>query len=117
MKLVKLALCALLALSVPALANTPDAAGFAYRNITTATTTTVKTGQGVIHEICINTPAASGVVVVYDNTAGSGTKVGTITNPATLLGEGPVCAFHDIALTKGLTIVTTGSQDITVVYH
>lgn len=90
--------------------------GYSYNNITTATTTTVKSGVGTLHSITINTPVASGTITIYDSTTGSGTKIGTITNPATLLQMGPLVAAYDIAFTTGLTIVTTGAQDITVVY-
>ena len=45
-----------------------------FSNITTATTTTVKTGTGILKSITVNTTAA-GTIIVYDNTAGSG-KIG-----------------------------------------
>lgn len=91
--------------------------GRTFSNITTATTTTVKSGKGNLHTLCLNTVAASGVVTVYDNTAGSGTKILTITNPLTLLAMGPLCGTYDIAFSTGLTVVTTGTQDITVSYR
>lgn len=84
-------------------------------NITTLTTTVVKSGAGVLHTVTINTPAATGVITIYNNTAGSGTKIGTITQPATLLSSGPVTLTFDVAFSTGLTIVTaTAAQDITV---
>jgi hypothetical protein len=54
---------------------------------------------------------------MYDNTAGSGTKIGTITLPATLLSDGPREASYDLRFSTGLTIVTTGTSDVTVVYR
>lgn len=36
--------------------------------------TLIKTGQGVLHRIVV-TASSSGVITVYDNTAGSGTKI------------------------------------------
>lgn len=90
---------------------------FIYANITTATTTTVKSGAGFLHSIVLNTLAASGSLVIYDNTAGSGTKIATITNPLTLLAEGPLTALYDVSFSTGLTIVTTGTQDITATYR
>ena len=56
-----------------------------YTNVASATTTAVKSGAGTLHSITVNKAVASGVITVYDNTAGSGTKIATITNPATLL--------------------------------
>ncbi len=88
------------------------AAGNTYTNIVTATTTTVKSGAGVLHTVCVNalgTVASS--AVVYDNTAGSGTKIATL-NTLALLG----CQTYDVAFATGLTIVTTGTAapDITI---
>lgn len=90
--------------------------GYSFNNITTATTTTVKSGAGTLHSIITNTTAASATVTIYDNTAGSGTKIGTTTNPISLLQMGPLTAIYDVAFATGLTIVTTGTQDITVTY-
>ena len=92
----------------------PEAHSFT--NIATATTTTVRTGRGVLAGIVINKAVASGVITIYDNTAGSGTKIGTITSPATLLHSHISLDFHDAAFTTGLTIVTAEAQDITVLW-
>lgn len=80
-------------------------------NITTATTTVVKTGRGVCVSIVLNATNA-GIITVYDNTAASGTKIATIAASA-LAGTtfGYLCQF-----TTGLTIVTASADNITVVY-
>lgn len=91
--------------------------GASFSNITTATTTTVKSGAGTFHKLCINTYAASATITIYNNTTATGTKILTITNPLTLLSEGPNCAIYDAYFSTGLTVVTTGVQDITVVYR
>lgn len=91
--------------------------GAIFVNIATATTTVIKTGAGVLHKVCINTYAASGTITIYNNTAGSGAKIATVTNPATLLAEGPNCAVYDAFFSVGLTVVTTSTQDITVTYR
>jgi hypothetical protein len=85
--------------------------GYSFTNITTDTTTTVKSGAGFLHTICVNTLAATGTATVYDNTAGSGTKIATI-------GTGTaICLIYDVAFATGLTIVTaTAAADITVSY-
>lgn len=87
---------------------------FNYKNITTAATTLVKSGDGTLHALVINTPVASATITIYDNTAASGAKIGTITLPATLLAQGPISALYDIDFTIGLTVVTTGTSDLTV---
>lgn len=91
------------------------AGGNSYANITTSTTTTVKSGAGVLHTVCVNslgTVASS--TTVYDSTTGSGTKIATL-NTLALLG----CQTYDVAFSTGLTIVTTGTvaPDITASYR
>lgn len=87
---------------------------FLNNNITTLTTTTVKSGSGLLHAIVINTKGTTAsTATIFDNTVGSGTKIGTLDTTAatgTLL--------YDTVFATGLTIVTaTGvAPDITVVY-
>lgn len=88
-----------------------------YTNITTQTTTVVKSGRGTLKRVVINTPLANGVITLYDNTAGSGTKIGTITLPASLTSSGPLVADYDLLFLTGLTVVTgTANMNVTVVY-
>jgi hypothetical protein len=90
---------------------------FQYANITLAapTTTTLKSSPGVLHCITLNKPAATGVITIYDNTAASGTTIGTITTPTS---PQPVKLCYDVAFWTGLTIVTaTAAQDITVSFR
>lgn len=82
-----------------------------YRNITSASTTVVKSGGGVLQRIVINTTAAA-TITVYDNTAGSGTTIATIAASPVI---GSVFNF-DVAFNTGLTVVTAGASNITVVY-
>ena len=92
------------------------AVGWNSVNITAAapTTTVVKSGSGALHTITFNKPVATGVVTIYDNTAGSGTVIGTITVPSSPM---PVTLTYDLIFSTGLTIVTaTAAQDITVTY-
>lgn len=89
---------------------------YKYVNIVLAapTTTTVKSGSGVLHTVCINTPAATETITIYDNTAGSGTKIGTIT----IFASTNPCFAYDIFFATGLTLVTaTAASDITVSYY
>lgn len=87
-----------------------------YTNITSATTTTVKSGSGTLESIIINKGVATGVITIYDNTAGSGTKIGTITFGAALLSDPPRVAEYECRFNTGLTIVTSAATDITVVW-
>lgn len=98
--------------TVPILAQAP---GFSFQNITTATTTTVKSGAGVLHGVTVNTKGTiASTITIYNNTAGSGTKIGTI-DSLNLAGQ----FLFDVAFTTGLTLVTTGTvaPDITVSYR
>lgn len=96
--------------------NVGTAVGYSYTNITLAapTTTVVKTGAGILHTVTFNKPVATAVVTIYDNTAASGTVIGTITVPASPM---PVTLTYNVAFATGLTITTaTAAQDITVTY-
>ena len=84
---------------------------FSYSNITTATTTTVKTGSGFLHAIVVNTTAA-GTITIYDNTAASGNKIGTM---AASIGQNTY--FYNVQFATGLTVVTAAASDITVSYR
>lgn len=85
-----------------------------YAHITTDATTVVKSGPGVLHTICVNTPAATETLTLYDNTAASGTEIGVITEYA----SAPSCFTYDIVFNTGLTIVSaTAAGDVTVTYQ
>ena len=85
---------------------------YQYQNITGDATTTLKSSPGYLHCITLNNPVATEVITIYDNTAASGTKIGTITVPAS---PQPVSLFYEVAFWTGLTIVTaTATSDITV---
>jgi hypothetical protein len=91
--------------------------GYNYTNITSNATTVVKTGPGILHSIVVNTPpAATGTLTLYDNTAGSGTKIGTLTgNTATSMPA--YTLVYDVAFSTGLTAVTaTQAGDYTIVW-
>jgi len=94
---------------------TANPTAFSYNNISTSTTTTVKSGAGVLHTIVVNTDGTvASLVTVYDNTAASGTKIATINSLSSTQTY-----LYDVAFTTGLTIVTTGTapSDITVTYR
>lgn len=88
---------------------------YAYKHITAGATTVVVHGGGQLHTICDNLPVNSSTITVYDNTAASGAVVGIITNLAT--AGGPYCMEYDVIVSTGLTIVTSGADDVTVAYQ
>lgn len=90
---------------------------YTYYNISTDTTVTIVSGVGLLHGIIINKGFAAGTVTIYDNTAASSTKIGTITFGASLLTDPPFGAYYDCPFTIGLTIVTSNTSDITVLYR
>ena len=83
--------------------------GHSFANIATSTTTTLKTGAGVLHTITVwNGGATAPSITVYNNTAGSGAIIGTFTPPA--IGTFTL----NVAFTIGLTIVTAGTTPVNV---
>jgi len=88
----------------------------AYKYVAAGTaTTTVKSGAGVLRSITINTKGASAnTMTVYDNTAGSGTKIAVIDSTG-----GAATLTYNVAFATGLTIVSaTGTgADYTVSYE
>ena len=93
------------------------AKGNQWVNITTATTTVVCPKGGVLHTLTFNKPVAAGTITMYDHaSAASGSKIGTITFPATVLAN-QNSLIYDIAFSNGLTIVTVEANDITVSFR
>jgi hypothetical protein len=87
------------------------AASNKFSYISTATTTTVKSGSGILEKIIVSTVGSSSTATIYDNTAGSGTVVGVINTDS--LGT----YNYGGRFATGLTIVTVGTPKITVVYR
>ena len=79
--------------------------------INSATTTTVKTGAGMLHSITL-TETAAGTITIYDNTAASGTVLGVL--KASVV-EGTY--VFDVSFGTGLTIVTAAASKLTVSYR
>lgn len=84
-------------------------------NITSNTTTVCKLGAGTLHKIILNKAGGNtNTITIYDNTAASGTIIGTITNVIGSIDS----LLYDLDFYTGLTILTqTGTAgDLTVVY-
>jgi len=99
--------------SAPRVTQPISGPSVSFANITTNTTTTVKSGAGTLYNIAINTLGNTAVVTIYDNTVGSGTKIGTLT-----LVSGLPTPVYNVNFATGLTLVTTGiaAPDITIAY-
>jgi predicted RecA/RadA family phage recombinase len=87
---------------------------YTYGHMSTATTTTHKSGAGTLRSIVVNTKGTvASTITVYDNTAGSGTVIAVIDS----LNQAGTFTY-DVAFATGLTLVTTGTAapDVTVSY-
>ena len=79
-------------------------------NITSASTTQIFTGKGVLQAITVNQVAA-GSIKVIDNTSGSTATIATIDTSTSTGTYGYNCT-----ISKGLRIITDASSDITVTW-
>lgn len=83
-----------------------------YKNIAAQASTLVKTGEGALYQITFNKPVATSVVTIYDGLDTNGTKIGTITIPASPM---PVTFSYNVYFTTGLYVVmATADSDITI---
>lgn len=79
-----------------------------YSNITA--TGTVKTGEGVLVGMYVNS-TSSGTIKIYDNTAASGTVINNTITPA--------IGYHnlgDATFSTGLHVVIANTLDVTLYY-
>lgn len=83
---------------------------YSYENITTATTTLIKTGSGVLHTIVVNSTAAQ-TIIIYDSLTAAAPIIATL---KASVAEGTY--IFDVAFSAGLTIVTGGTSDLTATY-
>lgn len=82
-----------------------------YQYISTATTTQVVTGHGVLKRIILGETAA-GTITIYDESGSDTTKVIAVLKASIVEGQ------YDFNVTfgEGLKIVTAGASKLTVVY-
>jgi hypothetical protein len=86
-----------------------------YTNITTATTTLVRTGRARLVRIVVNKHIASNAISVYDAVTATN-PIAIITPPATLTSP-PNVTELDVMMHTGICIVTAGATDLTVVWR
>ena len=84
-----------------------------FARISTATTTILKYGSGSLKTIVVNNPTNNNITV-YDNTAASGTGIAII-NPGS--SSTPFDLMYEVPFQNGLTIVTAGTADLTIIYE
>lgn len=92
-----------------------------YKNITAAGTYTLRSTPTKLYKIINNKPVASTTITIWDSATASGNKVGTLTNPGSQLQQYPLVDYGPdgeggLEMATGLTIVTSGADDITVIY-
>lgn len=95
--------------------SAPSILSFQYINITSNTSTQVKTGSGFFHAFIVSTKGATGnTATVFDNSACSGTKIATIDTTAS-----GATYIYDVQFNTGLCITTaTGTAgDFTVSFR
>jgi hypothetical protein len=85
-----------------------------FKYIAGAATTQVKTGRGRLRRITFNKPVASSTVTLIDGTSGTTANMGIITNTSDVK---PYDLEYNLVFQHGLRIVTSGADDITVVYE
>lgn len=89
------------------------APSYNFANIAATTAgTLLRTGRGVLHAVALNTPIATSVITIYDGTSTGGTKIATITVPA----SPQACTLiFDVAFITGLFVVmAAANSDITL---
>ena len=82
-----------------------------WEHINAAGTYVIKPGHGILHAVCINT-TASAIITVYDNASAASGRIIAVFKSAIVEGT----YFFDIPVTEGITVVTAGASDITVVF-
>lgn len=83
-----------------------------YEYISSATTTQVASGHGVLEKIIVGETAA-GAITIYDETGSGTTKIIGVLKASVVEGE---YAFN-VTFGEGLKIVTAAASKITVVYR
>jgi len=74
----------------------------------------VKSGEGVLYTVTINTPTAAGVITLYDGLTTGGKVIATITVSSSPM---PVSLEYNVFFATGLyVVVATQTEDITISY-
>ena len=94
--------------------GTVQIGGYNYTRVTSAATTLVKTGPGVLHAVIVNTPTSTGTLELDDAITNTTPIIGKMLFPAACP---PLTAIYDVAFTTGLSAtVAIATIDATIVW-
>lgn len=83
----------------------------------TATTTgsLIKSGEGRLYAVVINTPTAAGTITLYDGLTTGGKVMATITVPTSPV---PVTLNYNLFFATGLfVVIASQAEDVTIVFN
>lgn len=87
-----------------------SAVGSSYSHLSSAGTTVVRSGSGILRRVSVNQSSLASSITLYDNTVGSGNKIAVIDTGSTKTLE------YNLNFIIGLTAVIAGSPDITIIW-
>lgn len=85
----------------------------AYKHISTSATTVCKQGAGLLRNVIVNNPT-NATITIYDSNVASGTIIAII-DPDN--GATPFDLTYGTQFSNGLTVVTAGTPDLTIIYE
>lgn len=88
-----------------------------FKNITSATTTQVKVGNGRLMGIVLNKPVTSSTITITDDNGSTSVALGVITNTSDVKPYFVMYGGNGLKFKNGLKIVTSGADNITVIYE
>jgi hypothetical protein len=94
--------------------GTVQIGGYNYTRVTTATTTLVKTGPGILHAVACNTPTSTGTIELDDALTNTTPIIGKILFAAAAT---PSTVVYDVAFSTGLSVtVAVATVDATIIW-
>lgn len=98
-------------------AGTMFIGGYNYTRVTTAATTLVKNGPGILHSVCVNTLGASATIELDDALTNTTPIIGKIALPATITAITGFVLDYDVQFNTGLSVtVATATVDATIIW-
>ena len=85
-----------------------------FKNISTAATTVVVNGTGLFERVLLNNPTNNAITIYDGIDASNGVLIATIDPDASAT---PFELNYNLKYKKGITVVTAGSPDITIIYQ
>jgi hypothetical protein len=87
---------------------------FSHAHINTSATTPVKAAPGILGGVNVNTAGTAGLIEIFDSLSGSGALVASF--DSTVTGSFQFGGSKGVAMAIGITVVTTGAPDISILY-